>query len=158
MPLEPADEDHLMTAIELARRSREKGNHPFGSLLVDPEGTSVLEAENTVVSERDCTGHAELNLVRGAGKRFDSEFLQACTLYASTEPCAMCAGAIYWSGIGRVVYALSSETFRAIVNDEDGGSTLALACREVFARGGRKVEVSGPTLEDRARAVHQGFW
>lgn len=158
MPLGPADERHLVTAIELALRSREQGNHPFGSLLVDPEGNSVLEAENTVVTGRDCIGHAELSLVRAAGNQFDSEFLQACTLYTSTEPCAMCAGAIYWSGIGRVVYALSSETLRAIVNDEEGGSTLALSCREVFARGGRKVEVSGPTLEDQARAVHQGFW
>jgi len=70
----------------------------------------------------------------------------------------MCAGAIYWTGIGRVVYALSSETLQAIVNDEQGDSTLALSCRELFARGGRNVEVHGPILEDQAREVHQGFW
>ena len=158
MPLAPSDERHLVTAIELARRSREAGNHPFGSLLVDPDGNVVLEAENTVVTGRDPTGHAELNLVRAAGSQFDSAFLQGCTLYTSTEPCAMCAGAIYWSAIGRVVYALSSETLQAIVSDEEGSSTLALSCREVFAQGGREVEVSGPALEGQARSVHEGFW
>jgi len=158
MALRPEDEGHLVTAIELARRSREKGNHPFGSLLVDPDGKVVLEAENTVVTERDCTGHAELNLVRAACGRHSPQFLHGCTLYTSTEPCAMCAGAIYWSGIGRVVFALSSETLQRIVNDEEGDSTLALPCRALFARGGRRVEVRGPILEDQARKVHQGFW
>ena len=158
MPPGPADERHLLTAIALARRAREKGNHPFGSLLVNAEGNKVIEAENTVETGRDITGHAELNLVRAAAQRFDSPFLGGCTLYTSTEPCAMCAGAIYWSGIGRVVYALASEALQAIVDDEEGSSTLALSCREVFARGGRRVEVSGPALEDEAAAVHQGFW
>jgi tRNA(Arg) A34 adenosine deaminase TadA len=158
MPLRPEDERHLVTAIELARRSREKGNHPFGSLLVDPDGNVVLEAENTAVAGEDWLGHAELNLVHAACREFPFQFLHGCTLYASTEPCAMCAGAIYWSGIGRVVYALSSETLQAIVNDEQGDSTLALSCRELFARGGRNIEVHGPILEDQAREVHQGFW
>jgi tRNA(Arg) A34 adenosine deaminase TadA len=152
------DERHLFGAIDLARRSREQGNHPFGSLLVDPEGGCLLEAENTVVTGRDRTGHAELNLVRTASHQFEFEFLHACTLYASTEPCAMCAGAIYWSGIGRVVYGLSSEMLAAIVNDLEGDSKLALACREVFARGGRNVDVSGPNLTEQATAVHEGFW
>jgi tRNA(Arg) A34 adenosine deaminase TadA len=107
MALAPTDEVHLAKAIELARRSREKSNHPFGSVLVDQQGNNILEAENTVVTSHDRTGHAELNLVRAASEQFEFEFLQGCTLYASTEPCAMCAGAIYWAGIGAVVYALS---------------------------------------------------
>lgn len=69
----------------------------------------------------------------------------------------MCAGAIYWSGIGRVVYALSAATLNAIVAD-GGEAELALPCREVFARGGREVAVSGPHLESDALAVHEGFW
>ena len=107
---------------------------------------------------RDVTGHAELNVVRAAGIELGDAFLQGATLYTSTEPCAMCAGAIYWSGIGRVVYALGSDTLTAIVQDPTEDSTLRLPCREVFARGGRRVEVSGPHLVEQASAVHAGFW
>ena len=141
----------------LARLSREHGNHPFGSLLTDADGTVVLEAENSVVTGRDVTGHAELNLVRTASARFDADGLGSHTLYTSTEPCAMCAGAIYWSGIGRVVFALSSAAFQGRI-DPKGAAGLGLSCREVFARGGREVEVSGPHLEDLAWEVHAGFW
>ncbi len=151
-----SDEHHLFAAIELARRARENGNHPFGALLVDAAGDLVLEAENTVLTERDCTNHAELNLVRAASRRFGEATLRDCTLYTSTEPCAMCAGAIYWSGIGRVVFALSGAALNATVESNEGD--LALSCREVFARGGRTVAVSGPHLEEEAREVHRGFW
>ena len=158
MSLGSVDESHLARAIELARQSREKGNHPFGSLLVDSTGEVVLEAENTVVTGNDVTGHAELNLVRTASMQFDIEVLRESTLYTSTEPCAMCSGAIFWSGIGRVVYALSSEQLMGIVRDDSGSLTLALSSREVFARGGRNVEVSGPHITERAKVVHEGFW
>jgi tRNA(Arg) A34 adenosine deaminase TadA len=152
------DEHHLLTAIGLARRARDRGNNPFGSLLVGPEGDVVLEAENTVVTERDPTGHAELNLVREAGGRLDAASLAGCALYASTEPCAMCAGAIYWAGIGRVVFALSSATLRTMLPEEQRDYALALSCREVFAQGGRTIDVSGPHLEDEAATVHEGYW
>jgi tRNA(Arg) A34 adenosine deaminase TadA len=152
------DLQHLARAIELAAAAREHGNHPFGSLLVDADGTVVLEAENTVVTGRDCTAHAEQNLVRDAVAHFGPEQLGTCTLYTSTEPCAMCAGAIFWSGIGRVVFALSSATLREIVQDPTGAWTLAMSCREVFARGGRAVDVQGPLIADQGRVVHEGFW
>jgi tRNA(Arg) A34 adenosine deaminase TadA len=158
MSLGSVDERHLLRAIELARRSREKGNHPFGSLLVDSSGDVVLEAQNTVVTGHDVTGHAELNLVRAASLEFDVEVLRRSTLYTSTEPCAMCSSAIYWSGIARVVYALSSEQLMGIVQDDSGSWTLALSCREVFARGGRNIEVSGPHVTEQATRVHEGFW
>jgi tRNA(Arg) A34 adenosine deaminase TadA len=149
---------HLTRAIELAASAREHGNHPFGSLLVGGNGEVVLEAENTVVTGRDVTAHAEQNLVREACARFTPEQLGACTLYTSTEPCAMCAAAIFWSGIGRVVFALSSATLGEIVRDPTGALTLAMSCREVFDRGGRPVDVRGPLIEEQARVVHEGFW
>lgn len=158
MSLGSADRGHLSRAIELARQAREAGDHPFGSLLVDATGDVVLEARNTVVTSRDVTAHAELNLVREASRRLDVSTLATSTLYASTEPCAMCAGAIYWSGIGRVVFALAGERLMAIVDDAGGGSRLALSCRDVFARGGRAIDVSGPHLLDQAAAVHDAFW
>ena len=70
----------------------------------------------------------------------------------------MCAGGIFWSGIGRVVFALSSASLMTMVNDPGGEFELALSCREVFARSGRPVDVSGPHLEAAGRAVHDDFW
>jgi tRNA(Arg) A34 adenosine deaminase TadA len=125
---------------------------------VDADGNLLLEAENTVVTERDTTGHAETNLVRMASRRYESEFLANCTLYTSTEPCAMCAGAIYWSNIGRVVFALSEVTFNSIKMGESRNHRLVLASTEVFARGQRPVQVEGPALETEALKVHEGFW
>lgn len=149
---------YLKRAVDLARQAREKGNHPFGALLVDDQGNILLEAENSVVSERDCTGHAETNLVRAASRKYAPEFLANCTLYTSTEPCAMCAGAIYWAGIGRVVYALSEAELRQITGAHPENPTLDLPCREVFQRGQRKIEVIGPVELPEAREVHLNFW
>src|SRR6266481_2381211 len=105
--LTDSDMQFLRHAITLAQRAREKGNHPFGALLVNENHVVLLEGENTVNTEHDATGHAELNLVRAACKQFEAVTLTKCTLYSSTEPCPMCSGAIFWSGIGQVVYALS---------------------------------------------------
>jgi tRNA(Arg) A34 adenosine deaminase TadA len=153
----PNDDKFLIAAIEAADRSRRAGNHPFGALLV-LDGTAVLEAGNTVVTDRDATGHAETNLVRLATRTYTRGELAAATLYTSTEPCAMCAGAVYWSGIGRVVYALGEDELLALTGANDENPTMALPCREVFAAGRRPIEVSGPHLRERAAAVHAGFW
>jgi tRNA(Arg) A34 adenosine deaminase TadA len=150
------DLQHLHLAIGAARRARAHGNHPFGSVLADEQGRVLLEAENTVVTGHDCTGHAELNLMRLASQQFSFETLSRCTLYTSTEPCPMCAGSIFWGGVGRVVYALSEESLYAVTGDSP--DKLLLSCRDVFARGGRPIEVLGPALEDEARSVHEGFW
>ena len=101
----------LRAAIAVARRAREHGNHPFGALLVGRDGQVLLEAENTVLTGPDCTGHAETNLMRLASRRYGADFLAGCSLYTSTEPCPMCAGAIYWGSVGRVVFALSQTAF-----------------------------------------------
>jgi tRNA(Arg) A34 adenosine deaminase TadA len=152
------DIQHLKTAISVAWRARENGNHPFGAVLVDKHQRVVLQAENTVITGRDSTGHAETNLVRLATQQFSPEELARCTLYSSTEPCAMCAGAIYWSQIGRVVYALSEIDLYEIVGPSP--EHLLLPCREVFAHSERHIEVCGPAAvqEVEARAVHNGFW
>ncbi len=150
------NEKLLRRAIAIAQNAREHGNHPFGALLADANGNILLEAENTVVTENDCTAHAETNLMRLASKKYTTEELQNFTLYTSTEPCPMCSGAIFWGDVGHVVYALSEEGLYGIT-----GKTpyeLALPCREVFARGTHPVAVEGPSLEDEARQVHLGFW
>lgn len=149
---------HLRTSIEVAQEARDHGNHPFGAILVDEHGEVLLRAENTVVTERDCTGHAETNLMRLASKHFPPEKLSTCTLYTSTEPCAMCAGAIHWGNVGRVVFALSETDLYEMV--EPSPEHLLLPCRDVFARTQRRVDVEGPApeLSKEARAVHEGFW
>ena len=145
------DERLLRAAITLSVQARRAGNAPYGALLADAEGRVLLEACNTQVTDRDCTGHAELNLLRAASPRFDRAQLAACTVFASGEPCPMCAGAIYWSGVRRVVFGLSIETMTALGGP--AGDELALHCAELLARGTRLVEVLGPALEDEARRV-----
>jgi tRNA(Arg) A34 adenosine deaminase TadA len=151
-------ERYLRRALEVARKARANGNHPFGALLVSQTGEVLLEAENTVVTERDVTGHAEINLVRNASKRLRKEVLETSTLYTSTEPCAMCSGAIYWSGISRVVFALSEESLLELTGSNEENPTMHLPCREVLSRGQRPIEILGPLLEDEAKGVHEGFW
>jgi len=73
----------IRAAIDVARRARDSGNHPFGALLVDEQGRILMEAENTVVTQKDCTGHAETNLVRQACRKYDRDFLAKCTIYTS---------------------------------------------------------------------------
>jgi tRNA(Arg) A34 adenosine deaminase TadA len=155
---EPTAEALMRRALDIARRARAHGNHPFGALLVDAAGAVLLEAENTVMTASDVTGHAETNLVRRASGLLDADTLASATLYTSTEPCAMCAGAIYWAGVSRVVFGLREGELHALTGSDPRNPTLALPCREVFARGQRPIEVIGPLLEDEARAVHDGFW
>lgn len=150
------DLQFLRQAIGIAQRARHKGNHPFGAVLVKENNVVLLEGENTVNTEHDATGHAESNLVRAACKQFDATTLAKCTLYSSTEPCPMCSGAIFWSGIGRVVYALSEAELYAVIPDSP--HKLPVGCREILAHGGRVTEVVGPAIEDEARGVHEGFW
>ncbi|GAA1058473.1 tRNA-specific adenosine deaminase [Agromyces luteolus] len=147
----------LRRCVELARQARERGDHPFGSVVVTADGR-VVEGMNTVVTRRDPTGHAETNVVREAAATLDEAELATATLYTSTEPCAMCSGAIYWSGIPRVVFALSEAGLRDLVAEQEGVPTLSLPSREVFARGGRPVEVVGPADLPEAVEVHAGFW
>jgi tRNA(Arg) A34 adenosine deaminase TadA len=148
---------HLAHAVRLAQAARDRGDHPFGAIVVTPGGV-VVEGMNSVLTGSDPTGHAETNLVRAAGAALEGVELAASTLYTSTEPCAMCAGAIYWSGIGRVVYALGEDDLIEMVREQEGVPTMALPCREVFARGGRAIEVVGPVEVAGAREVHAGFW
>ena len=149
---------HLRAAIAVAAQARFHGNHPFGAVLVSANSELLLSAENTVLTDRDPTGHAELNLVRLAGRSLTRDELGECTLYASTEPCAMCATAMYWGGISRVVYGTSAAQLNAAASPSADHDTLDLPCRVVFAAGTRVIKVQGPLLEVEAWRVHEGFW
>jgi len=141
----------VRAAIEEARRAKRNGNPPFGAVLVDTKGTLLGRAGNTEGRTGDCTGHAETNLVRQATQQHAPDRLRQTTLYASTEPCAMCAGAVFWARIGRVVFGLRAERHYEMKGED--GRQLRLSCREVLARGNHAVEVVGPVIEDEAAAI-----
>lgn len=142
----------------MALKARQRGDHPFGAILIGPEDEILLEAKNTVVTENDITGHAELNLIRNASQKYSQEYLRHCTLYASTEPCPMCAGAIFWSNIGRVVFGLSEDRLYSLIGQDVTDAIIRLPCKELIQRGQRSIEVIGPVLEEEAEKVHHGFW
>lgn len=142
----------LMRTFDIAKNAVHNGNHPFGALLV-LDGEIVFESENSVNSEHDVTRHAELNLISLASKEISSTEFQRAILYSSTEPCAMCAGAIYWAGIRNVVFGCSSAKLEVIAK---GG--LAIDCRSIFSRTTEPVYVDGPLIEDVASEIHRKFW
>jgi tRNA(Arg) A34 adenosine deaminase TadA len=152
------DARFLRRSFDVARRAMSNGNHPFGAVLIGRDGTVLIEAENGYMPAHDGTAHAERLLASQACTRFDAKTLREATIYSSAEPCAMCAGAIYWAGIGRLVYGLSEHRLRTLTGDHPENPTLDLPCREVFASGQRATEVVGPLLEDEAAALHEGVW
>ena len=150
------DLGHLRAAVEQARSAREHGNHPFGAIVVTAGGR-IVRAENTVSTANDPTGHAETNLVRLAAATLSPQELATCVLYTSTEPCAMCSGAIFWAGIPTVFYALGGDQLIELLPENDRWR-LGMPSREVFARGGHPTTVHGPFDVQGARTVHDGFW
>jgi tRNA(Arg) A34 adenosine deaminase TadA len=152
------DEHFLRRSFDVARRAVTNGNHPFGAILVDQNRNILIEAENGYMPAHDGTAHAERLLATQACTTLTPDTLRQATLYSSAEPCAMCAGAIYWAGIGRLVYGLSEHRLRIVTGNHPENPTLDLPCREVFASGQRATEVIGPLLEDEAEAVHEGAW
>ena len=155
------DLDHplfLRRSFEVARAAQAAGHHPFGAILVGPDGTVLMEQGNASAAGGDMTAHAERVLMTRASQAYPPAVLARCTMYTSAEPCAMCAGAAYWSGLGRVVYGLAERDLKTLTGDHRENPTLDLPCRTVFAAGQRCVEVIGPLLVDEAAALHEDFW
>ncbi|HZG83982.1 nucleoside deaminase [Paenibacillus sp.] len=152
--------EYLRRAVEVSRRARESGNTPFGAILVDADGDIVLEQGNIEITESNCTGHAETTLMEAASKRFTKAELWRMTMYTTVEPCAMCAGAVYWANVGTVVYGVSERTLLSLTGDDEQNPTFDLPCREVFARGQKPIVVEGPfpEVEQDVLTVHEGYW
>jgi tRNA(Arg) A34 adenosine deaminase TadA len=151
----------MQHVLDLAVRAKAAGRHPFAAIVVDSHGRIVVEAgNNSLPPEGDPTQHAERVAAAEAARKLPPAELAKCTLYTNAEPCAMCAGAIYWCNIGRVVYAMSEQALLQLTGDHPENPTLSLPCREVFARGQRKVDVVGPIAEFKHAAAqpHIGFW
>lgn len=152
----PQDHEFLTRVLALAQRSRDEGHHPFAAMVVAADGTVISEAMNASSSDR--TAHAEMNALRLASQKYSPQQLAGATLYANAEPCAMCSGGTYWSGVGRVVYAMSEASLLELTGSDPENPTLSLPCRTVFAAGQRPTEVIGPLREEEARAAHKDFW
>ncbi len=148
----------LRHSFALAEEAKSKGIHPFSAVLVDEHGKILLEQINGYLPDLDMTGHAERLIMTKASKLYRPDFLSRCTLYISAEPCAMCAGAIYWAGVGRIVYGLSEAKLKQITGNHPENPTLDLPCRTVFNSGQRAVEVIGPLLEHEAEQIQLGVW
>jgi tRNA(Arg) A34 adenosine deaminase TadA len=146
----------LRRANAIAQAALDAGHHPFGALLLDADGTTVLMTQGNV----SAVEHAEAVLAREAAKRFAPEQLWSCTLVTTVEPCAMCAGTQYWAHIGRLVFGMSERDLLAITGNHVENPTLDLPCREVFARGQKAVEVIGPVaaVRDEIAVLHHHFW
>lgn len=148
----------LRRTITLAHESRARGDHPFGALLAGPDGDILIEAMNTCGTKGDRTGHAERNLMTAASRAYTPEFLAECTMYTSAEPCAMCAGSVYWAGVGRVVHGMSERALKELIGPDPENLTMDMPCRAVLDAGQRQITVVGPLLSDESATVHDGFW
>jgi guanine deaminase len=98
------DKKFLRKAIEIAAAGIKDGGGPFGA-VISKGGKIIAESNNKVVLNTDPTAHAEILAIREASGFLKTYDLTGCVLYASCEPCPMCLGALYWSGIKKVVYA-----------------------------------------------------
>ncbi len=156
---ETRDEELLRRSIAIADEARKGGDHPFGCLLAGPDGEVLMEQGNGYSAEGgDLTAHAEKLLASRAAKKWKPEYLATCTMFTSAEPCAMCSGAVYWAGIGRVVYGQSERSLKEMTGDHPENPTLDLPCRTVFAAGQRDIVVKGPFLAEEAAKVQADFW
>ena len=156
--LEARDARYLRQAIVWAQTARERGNRPFGAVVIDQAGKVLTEAYNCGSEKGDLTGHAETTAVRQLGLRFGRETLQHATLYSSAEPCVMCAGAIFWSGIGRVVFGIDAERLRIFRGDVTEQKDVQLSCRDVFKASPHPIECIGPALIEESTKPHLGAW
>lgn len=164
MSLEPSvdlteeDRSFLRRAFRLAEAAAAQGDRPFAAILVDSDGH--VRAETTSVQRQmaDITAHAEVTAIRQSCNEMSRDDYAAATMYASSEPCAMCAGAIYWANIGRLVFGMSEGRLREMRNTSAKNAALQITCTEVLASGGHATEIVGPVLEDEAAVAHMTFW
>jgi tRNA(Arg) A34 adenosine deaminase TadA len=157
-PVAERDATYLRQAIALSRTARQRGNRPFGSVIVARDGTVLGAGWNSNGESGDCTAHAEVQAIREACQRHDRTALEQATLYASGEPCVMCAGAIFWANIRRVVYGIDDQRLRVFRGERLDQRDVELSCRDVFRAAPFAVECTGPSLVDEASQPHVGAW
>lgn len=156
--LNDADATYLRDAIRMSGVAKAKGNRPFGAVVISQQGELLAEAYCNTTETGDCTGHAETTAVRMLSPQFPRSVLAKASLYSSAEPCVMCAGAIFWSGIQRVIFGIDAERLRVFRGELLEQKDAALSCRDVFASSSHPIECVGPALIQEASAIHEDFW
>ena len=145
----------LLSANAVAMAARQQGRHPFGAILVDEAGEILMEQGNL-----GSVRHAESTLILAASDQYSPEKLWGCTLYTTVEPCAMCAATQYWANVGHLVYGIAESALLSLTGSHAENPTMDLPSRDVFARGQKRITVTGPVpqVEAEILAVHEGFW
>jgi tRNA(Arg) A34 adenosine deaminase TadA len=155
----PVTRDQMITylreANEVAHQAAIHGHHPFGAVLVGPDGSILMRQANI-----DTVHHAETELARRAAAAYSPDFLWTCTLVTTGEPCAMCTGTLYWANIGQLVYGYEEAALLALTGDHPANPTMNLSSRTVLDAGQKKIEVHGPfhEMEEELLAPHKDFW
>lgn len=138
------DDNHFMKcALCEAQKAFDKDEVPIGAVIVCRD-TIIARAHNLVEHLNDVTAHAEMQAITAAASTLGGKYLNDCTLYVTVEPCPMCAGAIGWSQLGRIVYGAS---------DPKRGYTL-LASDVLHP----KTTVTSGVLADEATTLIQSFF
>ena len=156
--LSDTDARYLRDAIRMSRVAKKRGNRPFGAVVISKDGELLSEAYCNTTETGDCTGHAETTAVRMLSPNHTRSVLAQATLYSSAEPCVMCAGAIFWSGIQRVIFGIDAERLRLFRGELLEQKDAALSCRDVFSASSHSIECIGPSLIEEASQVHEEFW
>lgn len=146
------DTYYIRETFKLARKAVKNCNNPFGALLVKDDKI-VEKSENTVNTSNDCTAHAEMNLIRRVQNKLQTKALKGFTLYASSEPCTMCAGAIYWANIDKIVFSCSTQKLREIA-----GKSIESDINSLLSDTSNDIKIIGPILEEEGVEVHKNFW
>ena len=153
----PEDARHLRRSFALAQEARARGDGAYGAVLLSADGRGVFEARNTAPTTGDASAHAEMNALRDAAARHGAAALQGATLYASCEPCPMCAAAAHLGGVSRVVFGIRASELPRARGGPLPWPPVDIPAAEVARRGGDRMVVEGPCLEDEAAAPHAGL-
>ncbi|MBP1531143.1 MAG: nucleoside deaminase [Bacteroidaceae bacterium] len=138
------DNYYMKLALGEARQALEGGEVPIGAVVVTPRGDVIGRGHNLTETLRDVTAHAEMQALTAAADTLGGKYLTDCTLYVTVEPCVMCAGAMGWAQVGRVVFGCP---------DEKRGY-------QHFAPGALhpRTQVTGGIMEDECRRLMQDFF
>ena len=153
MPVTPDDLRWLTECVDLAEVALIGGHDPFGSILVAADGIELLREHNRV-GGGDQTRHPELAIAQWSAQHLTPAARAAATVYTSGEHCPMCAAAHAWVGLGRIVYAASSDQLTEWLT-ELGRSAAPVRCLPIASIApGVRVDGPEPRLTERIRGLH----